>query len=137
MRLVIEENDLIDIKFIKWLIKRIKKLIILKCNSRKLSSIQNYVDNNNPFNTRNKISINGIILQASQNIIFYKHKSYFYIMVNPIIRAQGMDLKLEDVCKFINYGNFEMPGYPLFTNIYFDIKDNIKEYLKQYLIEMS
>lgn len=137
MRLVIEENDLINIKFIKWLVKRIKKLIILKCNSRKLSSIQNYVDNNNPFNTPNKISINRIILQASQNIIFYKHKSYFYIMINPIIRAQGMDLKLEDVCKFINYGNFEMPGYPLFTNIYFDIKDNIKEYLKQYLIEMS
>ena len=102
MRLVIEENDLINIKFIKWLVKRIKKLIILKCNSRKLSSIQNYVDNNNPFNARNKISINRIILQASQNIIFYKHKSYFYIMINPIIRAQGMDLKLEDICKF-NY----------------------------------
>lgn len=135
MKLLLEENKYINKNFIKWLIKMIRTLIIININKRKLKSIENYINDNNIFNLNNKIDLFKIILQISRNIIYYKYKNTFYIMINPKVFAIGTNIKLIDICKFITYGNNEIQAYHLIINIFYNIKYNIKYYISRYIIE--
>ena len=125
MKLLLEENKYINKNFIKWLIKMIRTLIIININKRKLKSIENYINDNNIFNLNNKIDLFKIILQISRNIIYYKYKNTFYIMINPKVFAIGTNIKLIDICKFITYGNNEIQAYHLIINIFYEKHQNI------------
>jgi hypothetical protein len=49
---------------------------------------------------------------------------------------QGLDrVRIETLCRLINYGNSSVKGYPIFTDTFNQVALNIKLYVDEYLRE--
>lgn len=137
MKLEISDpKNLLDRSFIMWLKVKIRDKILSDIDSKKLINWDKYFNNNNVYKSiyKKKISSLDIVTAGAVNLDFTKSESNFLIFVNRNISAPGLDrIKLETVCKLINFGDLETKGYPIFTDTFEYFAKNIQDYVDRYL----
>lgn len=137
MNLIITNKNKYDNNFFNWIIKLIQFKLIFNTNYSKLKNLEQYINTNVQYKTiyKNYISMKDVIAIASSNYIYYTYNNSIVICINPNIVIHNTNAKLIDVCKLINYGTLDIKGYPIFSQIVFDIKSNLDNYYEQYLNE--
>jgi hypothetical protein len=125
----------IDARFIKWLIPYIRYEVLKNINNRQLLEIDRYVEEsqllenykigNIQFNSKR------ILLMSINNLVFHKGKDFYTIEINNIAYP-GYAITLKNICKLVNFGNMDIKGYPIITNAFNHITDNLKRYIVQY-----
>ena len=133
---IFDANEIIDIDFIKWLILRIRNTIIQNINNDKLKKWDEFFNSSTVYKNiyKKKISTRDIIISGACNLTYLATESEFIIQVNPNIFTPGLDrVKLSSVCKLINFGNLEISGYKIFTDVFDKFALEISDYVDLYL----
>lgn len=121
-----------DDYFIKWLIDLIKFKLLIYLNHEKLTQFNN--DFNQKLELNKEIDIKKVVLVSINTLRYRKINNVYIIEIgNDKINYNG--LNLNTICKLLNYGNTELKSFPIYSNVFNDIKSNIVEYYKQYLDE--
>lgn len=131
-----DPKNLIEDDFIIWLKIKIRDKIISDVKLDKLKNWDNFFNNQSMYKSiyKKKILTSGLIATGSSNLDHIKSESSFYIRINPNIYVPGLDrVKLESICKTINFGTQEIAGYPIFTETFDYFAEHIQEYLDRYL----
>ena len=140
MKLKISDpNNSIELDFIKWIKDKIKDKILSDLNIKKLDIWTNYINEQQIYKSiyKKKVNCLDVILAGIYNLIYKYTFDGFVIMINPNINLPGFDrVKIASICKLINYGNQDISGYHIFTDIFEYFANNINEYLKIYLDEI-
>lgn len=74
-----------------------------------------------------------ILLAGLKNLRVLNCHNHYIIEINPNEIAPKTRAKLIDICNLINYGNLEMPGYPIFENTFNEVLIHLPDLYKQYL----
>lgn len=137
MKLEIEYKDSsLDRKFGNWLILIIQKLIQSSINDKKLLKWDKYISENFNHLYSKKVTSKDIILAGIKDLVCDDTDSKLIIKISTNHFIQGLDrVRIETLCRLINYGNTEIKGYPIFTDTFDDIADNISVYVRKYLEE--
>ena len=137
MRLEIEYKDnSLDKKFGNWLILIIRELIKSSINDKKLSKWDKYIEEHFNHIYSKKVTSKDIIFTGIKDLMCDDTDSKLIIKISTNHFMQGLDrVRVETLCRLINYGNTEIKGYPIFTNAFNDIADNISVYVRKYLEE--
>lgn len=133
---IFDANEIIDIDFIKWLILRIRNTIIQNINNDKLKKWDEFFNSSTVYKNiyKKKISTRDIIISGACNLTYLATESEFIIQINPNIFTPGLDrVKLSSVCKLINFGNLEISGYKIFTDVFDKFALEISDYVDLYL----
>lgn len=131
-----DPKGVLDRSFITWLIDQIRDKILLSLNMQKLLAWDEYLNNNPVYKSiyKKKISTRDLIIAGSMNLIFTQSANAWSIFINPNTYAPGLDrVKLSSICKLINFGNFEIRNYPIFTDTFDYFAENIATYIDRYL----
>ena len=137
MKLEISDpKDLLDRSFILWLKVKIRDKILVNINPKKLINWDKYLNENNVYKSiyKKKISARDVIVAGAMNLDFSKSESKFMIYINHNIFTPGLDrVKLETICKLINFGDLQNKGYPIFTDTFDYFAESIQDYVDRYL----
>lgn len=137
MRLEIRSESL-GIDFCQWLRDIVADRIKGSVNEAKLIPWNDYLNNGNilVFTNRKSILAKEIIYKGADSLRVVELPQKFLIEINPKYKMPGVEnKKVLTLCKLINYGNAEMKGYPIFSNIMSDIADNINAYIDLYMLQ--
>ena len=74
-----------------------------------------------------------IILSGIYNLKYLKYSDKYIIQIDENQILYGTDYHLEDICKLVNYGNLEISGTHIFSNIFTYIQQNLQVYYQIYL----
>lgn len=126
MRLTIENPENLNLAgFCNYLIKWVKEN--LTYNKEELvdrdSYLQKIIPNYNWYQ---------LINQAKNNFIFYKQKSTYIIELSNEIYIYRTKFKLKDLIALLEYGNNEMPKYPIFTKLFDTIAEDLQTIFEGY-----
>ena len=131
-----DPKNLLDRSFILWLKVKIRDKILADLDLKKLIVWDKYLNENNVYKSIYKKQINtrDIIVAGAMNLDFSKSESNFMIYINRNIFTPGLDrIKLEAICKLINFGDLGIKGYPIFTNTFDYFAESIQDYIDSYL----
>jgi len=123
MQLTISNNSLnnIDIFIYSYLPGYIKKLFEISVDKKRFK----------PFDREYKINSYSLLKKALNNLIISKNGNNQYIIkTNNIIKVNN--LTLDYYLRLINYGTREIKGYPLISELFNYIKDNINKIYKEW-----
>lgn len=138
MKLEINDPEkLLDKAFMKWLATELKDYIIYNLNTQKADNWSKYLTDSKLYNNiyNNKINARSIIISGASNLDIVSSEDAYIIKINPNIYTSGLDrVKLDTICRLINFGNTELVGYPIFTKSFQYFADNIHEYVEKYLL---
>ena len=137
MKLQINDpKNLLDRSFIMWFKVKVRDKIIQSIQDDKLKAWDKYINENPTYKSiyKKHINIKDIIVAGAANLDFTKSESNFMIFINRNIFTPGLDrIKLESICKLINFGSLEIKGYPIFTNTFDYFAESIQDYVDRYL----
>lgn len=119
-------EDLDD--FVEHLVFYIGNIGNLYINDKKLIKCQQYFDSK-----KIDLDIVKIILIALNNLNINRTTRFVTIKIDEKKVIPNTSLRIIDICKMINYGNFELQAYPLFTNIFNFVKRYIDGIYVMYL----
>ena len=124
-----DPKNILNYSFFEWLIVKIRDKFLNDIDVRKLLRIEIFLKS-----LYKDIDVEKVILQAFDNLIITESINCYYIKINPNIFIANLDrVNLLSICKFINYGNAEIPGYQIFTNTFDHFAKNIDTYINRYL----
>lgn len=139
MRIIIPVTTQYAEDFIEWLIRRIKSNIFLSLDLKKLYTFQTYQKNVKVFkphnNTKNELDFQSALMTGVKSITYKKVRNNWIIYVPNNIPYKGYYATILSVCKFIDSGNSEVRGYPIFTQIFNGVTTNLSKYYNQFLKE--
>lgn len=130
-----DEKDLLTIDFLNWLLEELKDLILSKLNPSKIKAFDNYLNKTDIFKLHalKKYSCLSFINFSLKHLILTKHNTTITIKFSNKIYLTGLTLTTVDTfCKFINYGDATIKGYPIFTECFTKIVDNLNTYVNAY-----
>lgn len=139
MQLQIEyTNNVLNKEFGNWLIEIMSKEILSSINKKKLISLDKYIEENFTHLYKKPVSSMDIIQQGLNEMYCDDSSSKLIIQISKNKFVPGMDrVRIESACKLINYGNKSVPGYPIFTNEFTHIANNISMYVDKYFTRSS
>ena len=132
MKLVIKKSKYVDKRFIQWLLPHIKYQLIKRLDNKHIAVFNYYLNKEDEFANK-KINIKKILLLAIRTLRFYEYTDLFIICINEDLVVPEYDVTLGTLCRFLNYGNLNIKGYPIFTEAFNAVKINLKTYYKQYI----
>lgn len=123
------------LKFVLYLIRKLQNYIIGSIDTRKLFKIEEYI--NSVYNENNKgyISVKNIIISGAMNLTYTIYPTKFVIEINSNEIYYRTNAKLYELCKLINYGVLGVTAYPIFTESFKYINDNINLLFERYMQE--
>lgn len=128
MKLIIYKNkNLINTAFANYLIKTIKKNVMLSLELNKWQIVVNYL--NKYTNISNGVELLNKIL-SNLEYLNYMDRYVFQFSVNKKIGNYTVD----QIIKIINDGNTEFKGYPIILKVFKEIKDNIDKYYRLFTL---
>ena len=129
MQLYIDRTEKNE-EFSNWLLNIIKQEIITNLNPRKLSVYEEYIKESNVFNldekTLNNLNLLNVIYKFVRTLRKDTFKNSYLYSFNTHIKYGN--ITYYEICKLVNYGNSEIKGYPFITDVFSNIRTNIKEY---------
>jgi hypothetical protein len=132
---IIDPNNMLDRSFINWLCIQIRNEVIANINLKKLDNWDRYFNSETVYKSiyKKRISTRDLIVAGVSNLYYQVSEDGFWISINPTKLTPGLDrIKLETICKVINYGNRQIIGYPIFTDTFQKVADNITDYVQKY-----
>lgn len=137
MQILIEKSNFISTFFIKYLISILKILILKKLDTTHIQLFNYLVKEHDLFKKINNnvpdFNINKAIRLLLNNIQIISTKEAFIIKFNETIRYPGYYITVYDACKIFNYGALDIPPYPIITNAFMNLENNIKTYYARYI----
>ena len=137
MKLHLEDpKNIIDRSFIEWVKEKIRDKIISDIDPKKLIAWDEFLNSYPEYKSiyKKRISALDVITAGAMNLDYSSSASNIYIFINRNIFMPGLDrIKVESICKLINFGNQESSGYPIFTNTFEYFAKNISTYIDRYL----
>jgi hypothetical protein len=139
MRLEIEYKDnTLNKDFGNWLIKIITSSIKSNLNEKKLGQLDKYIEDNFTHLFKKPVTSKDIIYAGLKELVCDDDSSKLIIKISTNKFMQGLDrVRIETLCRLINYGNSSVKGYPIFTDTFNQVALNIKLYVDEYLREKS
>lgn len=139
MRLEIEYKDnTLNKNFGNWLIKIITSSIKSNLNEKKLGQLDKYIEDNFTHLFKKPVTSKDIIYAGLKELVCDDDSSKLIIKISTNKFMQGLDrVRIETLCRLINYGNSSVKGYPIFTDTFNQVALNIKLYVDEYLREKS
>lgn len=132
MKLIIECDKNITSSFIRWLIKLIKIQILSNINNKRLVTFNSYINTRNVFQCSYPVNVKKILLQMVNSMYYVRVGKYYVITFNPSIPLLNTRFKMVDVINFVTYGNTEIRGVPIISDVFTGIERNIEKYYKLY-----
>ena len=137
MRIIIPVNNQYAEDFIQWLIKKIKSNILLQLDLRKLYPVVAYQKEKKIFkpqaNDELPINFESVVKHVVKSITYKKVKDNWIIYIPQNTPYKGYFTTLYALCRFIDKGNSEVKGYPIFSNTFNGVAANISKYYNQFL----
>ncbi len=129
MILIVENKDVTQ-HFIRFIKKRMLRHISLILDTKKLIAFDEFFSSDEFRIISNNINISSkrIIILGMTNLIHKRYETNTHIFINPNIYYPGTNIKLVELCKFINYGSLSIESYPIFTETFDHFSKNIKKY---------
>lgn len=138
MRLLIQKNGVYTKGFVKWLLDVIRMELASNINLKKLRALNVYINEllaDREDLPLKDINLNTALLVGIKHIHFTQTEKYFCIEINPKTFYPGTKYRVYKFCEFINYGNLDIAGCNVFTNVFSNIAENIVTYHNIYLLE--
>lgn len=139
MRIIIPVTTEYAEDFIQWLVERIKGMIFLSLNMKKLKSFEMYQKDEEIFKPHTKESGNlnfkKAILKGIKSINYTRIKDNWIISIPQNKPYPGYYATIYSICKFVNNGNMDIQGYNLFSKVFIRVKTNLTKYYNQFLRE--
>lgn len=130
-----DESHYLTFDFGSWLISRIQYNFNYHVDLNKLQVWDEFFESSADYNSigDNKISTLAILQSGLKNLICQDLPDKLIIRINPNQFVIGLDrVKVDQVCRLINFGNTSIKGYPIFTELFNEIVENINEYVDEY-----
>lgn len=123
-----------DEKFIQYLIKLMQKLYIKYLDIGRLSSWDEYLNSGIIKSIGNrKIYCRNIIVSGFNSLRYEKYNNRkFIISIDQNAVFPSTFVKTISLVKLVNNGNTERKAYPVFTNVFNYINDNLEILYKSY-----
>jgi hypothetical protein len=132
MKAVIDIKDGYTDDFMDWLVDRTKELIVQGLNQKKLDMLNEYVQT---LDMGVEVDLNIAFLDILDSITYFKTEQCYHLGINTTVLYRTTTFKLVDIAKFINYGNQEVQGTPIFSDAFHIIATNTDNYYNRYLLE--
>ena len=131
---IVVDNKYINQGFISFIKKRILGYMSVILNINKLQRYDELFQSEEFLILSNKTSISSrkVVLMAMTNLIHKRYETNTHIFINPNINYPGTNMKIVDLCKIINYGTLSIDAYPIFTETFNHIQQNIGKYIDIY-----
>lgn len=132
---IIDPNNQLDHPFIKWLIKQIQKYCISHMRADKLKRWDTYFSTKQFRSIYKKhIKARDILTAGIYNLTYIHAGEAIQIQINPNTNMVGFDrIKISSLCRLINYGNQEISGYPILTDVFQHFSEEFTTYLEAYI----
>lgn len=118
-----------------WLIRIIYDQFRYELNRKKLKRWNTILQETYKvrlFNSQ-QIDAQTILINGMKTLVCYTAPGKITITFNKNVFVPGADrLRVMTVCKFINYGNASVSGYPVITSVLTKIQDNIQRLVDEY-----
>lgn len=130
MKLIINYEAKYDMyPFMSYLIRCFKDRLDDLLDENKLKIYDLYLHENILFTPEHKnITYKSILYSLSNKMKIRKTQNGYEIFIDPNAYVDGTNIKIEPLCKLLNYGNQELPPYPIIEIIFNDLADRINEY---------
>lgn len=135
MELVIRSAENIDRDFVLFLINKIiPGRFISMINPQKLKKWDEFLFKNNlsGFNLGSIKTTEQLLKYAIQNLIFSSYGGDFTISLDATKTIQGTNTKISAVCRLINYGNTEISGLGIFSDVFNKVRKELELYKNMY-----
>ena len=125
MELLIPNNYEDD--FYSFIINYIEKIGIGRIDRKKLINWDLYFNSFSKLtnNFKKNISSYEIIISGIYNLIYIKREREVVIKIDPSQKLPGINAKINILCNTINNGNLIVKGYPIFTDLFTYISNNL------------
>lgn len=122
--------NFIDDEFTEYLIEQMQDWMYQNLKPDKLKALQTYVDALPEYKSiyRKSLNLKDICFASVHNLTYRKYQGKTLITFNYNTRVFGLQVKLVDVIKLINYGNLIARPYPIFDDMF----QHFKTYLSYY-----
>lgn len=128
-------NQLINKEFGQWLCSRISLKLISSIRKYNLTSIEEYINKTEtiPRLYKRAYKVSEVIIFAAQNLSCIADNGYIILRFDTTKFVPGFDrVKLLALIKLINYGNLEVKGCHIFTDVLRSIENDITYLVKQF-----
>ena len=119
-----------DENFINFIISIVPDVISIRFNNGKALAFDKKVDEANLYNV--KFDTRSIIFTGVRHLEYRKEKDGFRIFIREHIPIIRYNQDLDSLCRFINYGNTEITGYSIISDVFTEISKNINRYKSIY-----
>lgn len=125
-----EDNE----AFSNWLLQIIKQEIISNLNIRKLKLYETYIKESNVFEfdekTLNNFNLTNVIYTFIKTLRKDIYKNTYVYHFN--LHLKYSTVTFYEIVKLVNYGNMDVIGYPIITDVLDNIRNNLDKYEKMY-----
>ena len=125
-----EDNE----AFSNWLLQIIKQEIISNLNIRKLKLYETYIKESNVFEfdekTLNNFNLTNVIYTFIKTLRKDIYKNNYVYHFN--LHLKYSTVTFYEIVKLVNYGNMDVIGYPIITDVLDNIRNNLDKYEKMY-----
>ena len=113
--------------FYSFIINYIEKIGIGRIDRKKLINWDLYFNSFSKLtnNFKKNISSYEIIISGIYNLIYVKREREVVIKIDPSQKLPGINAKINILCNTINNGNLIVKGYPIFTDLFTYISNNL------------
>ena len=116
-----------DDDFYSFIINYIEKIGVGRIDRKKLINWDLYFNSFSKLtnNFKKNISSYEIIISGIYNLIYIKREREVVIKIDPSQKLPGINAKINVLCSTINNGNLIVKGYPIFTDLFTYISNNL------------
>lgn len=125
MNLQLPLSEDYDKDFVFWLTIRIRRELFSNIDSKQ-------VDRFNMLFKDDSFDFYEVISTAASSLKCKQIKSGYVIYIDPIVRYGNTNITINQLAKLMNYGQFGIKGYNLFTKVFNKVKANIALYCEEY-----
>lgn len=140
MELVIRESDGVTSDFVNYLVDKIIPAKMRQLlNKKKLEKWDDYLFKNKKSDLFLGSFHNtyDIIMFGVNNLSVSEYNGYYTVGVNPVENITGTNTKISVVCRLINYGNADVSGYMIFSDVFREVRKELSLYKNMYIMGIS
>ena len=134
--LIVDRDDKYTDEFFDFVKEKIRSYFYTHVKVKKLEPFEVFI-NESPeykFPLRKYISCYDICIAALYNIVVVRYGRNIVLKIDENSVVPNTNIKLIDLCKLINEGNLVLKAYPIFTEIFNYVKNNIEDLNLEYAL---
>lgn len=125
MKLIVQYSAQYDIyPFLLYLIRCFKDVLDDLLDDNKLKLYDVYVSR--MYNK--KIAYKSILYSLPNKLKIHKLSDGYEIKIDVNAKVDGTTIPIEPLCRLLNFGNQDIPPYPIIETIFKQLSDNINTY---------